>query len=158
MAQSPTQPSPTFTLPLITPTTSCPVDMSAQPGVGPGMVIVITGNDNASQAPDLQAQQQPPRYAKAVTHAQITVHGLTVHGRITPASNPNPATIAKQVDLQLTVAPGASASTGLLFKGFTSVRWIDLDSLTYADGSTWHTSPRHNCQVVPSLLMLVAHH
>jgi hypothetical protein len=154
LAQSPTQ-SPT-TFPLITPSTSCPVDLSAQPGVGPGMIVVIAGKDNASQKLDLQLSNS--RDARAVTHAQITVHGFTVHGRIPPASNPNPATIAKQVDLQLTVAPGASTSTGLLFKGFTSVRWIDLDSLTYADGSTWHTSPQHNCQVVPSLLMLVAHH
>lgn len=154
LAQSPTSSPTTFTL--ATPSTSCPVDLSAQPGVGPGMVIVITGKDNASQKLDLQLSNA--RSTLAVTRAQITVHGLTARGRITPASNPNPATIAKQVDLQLTVAPGASTSTGLLFKGFTSVRWIDLDSLTYADGSTWHSSPRHNCQIVPSRFMLVASH
>jgi hypothetical protein len=122
------------------------------------MVIVVTGKDNASQKLDLHLSN--PRDTRAVTHAQITVHGLTAHGRITPADsgNPNAATIAKQVDLQLTVASGASTSTGLLFKGFTSVRWITLDSLTYADGSTWQASTQHNCQIVPSRFMLVATH
>jgi hypothetical protein len=122
------------------------------------MVIVVTGQDNASQKLDLQLSN--PRDTRAVTHAQITVHGLTAHGRITPAASGSSATatVAKQVDLQLSVAPGASASAGLVFKGFTSVRWIDLDSLTYADGSTWHASPQHNCQIVPNRFMLVANH
>jgi hypothetical protein len=44
----------------------------------------------------------------------------------------------------------------MLFKGFTSVRWIDLDSITYADGSMWHSSPQRKCQVVPDRFMLVA--
>jgi hypothetical protein len=157
-----TGPRTTFIMP--TPLSSCPVGLSAQPGVGPGMVIVVDGNATASQKLNLQfTNTGDPRQHSNITGAQITVHGLTARGRIAPArfgdaDDPDAATLAKQVDLALTVAPGASASTGLLFKGFTSIRWITLDSLTYADGSTWHPSPQHSCRVVPNRVMLVATH
>ncbi len=158
-----TGPRTTFIMP--TPASSCPVGLSAQPGVGPGMVIVVDGNATASQKLNLQLTNvgDPQRQHSNITGAQITVHGLTARGRIAPArfgdsDDPDAATLAKQVDLALTVAPGASASTGLLFKGFTSIRWITLDSLTYADGSTWHPSPHQTCRVVPNRVMLVASH
>lgn len=144
------------------PISSCPVGLTAQPGVGPGMVIVVDGNTTASQKLNLQLTNvgDPQRQHSNITGAQITVHGLTARGRIAPAGfgDSDAATLAKQVNLALTVAPGASASTDLLFKGFTSVRWITLDSLTYADGSTWHPSPQHTCRVVPNRVMLVASH
>jgi hypothetical protein len=135
---------------------SCPVSLRAQPGTAPGMVIVGGGKTTASQKLNLRVTNFINR--RAITSAQITVHGLTAHGRISPASfrDSEADTVSKQVDLTLTVAPGASASTDMLFKGFTSVRWIDLDSITYADGSMWHSSPQRKCQVVPDRFMLVA--
>lgn len=137
---------------------SCPVALLAKPGVGPGMVVIVDGNNTASQQLNLQLTNLFGMWA--ITHAQITVHGLTAKGAIDPAifGMPGTPTIAKQVDLALNVAPGANVSTSLLFKGFTSVSWIDLDSLTYAGGSAWHASPQHACRIEPSRVMLVARH
>ena len=137
---------------------SCPVGLRAQPGTAPGMVIVVDGKTNASQKLNLQLTNFI--HQRAITSAQITVHGFTTHGRISPAVSRDPEadTLSKQVDLTLTVAPGTSASTEMLFKGLTSVRWIDLDSITYADGSMWHSSAQRKCQVVPDRFMLVARH
>jgi hypothetical protein len=138
---------------------SCPVGFSAEPGVGPGMVIVVNGDTTASQKLKIELRHLPsPQFhLSEITGAQITVHGLTAKGRITPASsNPDDATIARQVDLALTIAPGRTASTAMLFKGFTSVRWITLDSLTYADGSTWHPAAHKSCSIVPNRYMDVA--
>ena len=141
------------------PPSSCPVGFSAEPGVGPGMVIVINGDTTASQKLKLQLSYltDPQLHSSNITGAQITVHGLTAKGRIAPASSdPDDATIAKQVDLALTIAPGRTASTDMLFKGFTSVRWITLDSLTYANGSTWHPAAHRSCSIVPNRYMAVA--
>jgi hypothetical protein len=74
-----------------------------------GMVIVGGGKTTASQKLNLRVTNFINR--RAITSAQITVHGLTAHGRISPASfrDSEADTVSKQVDLTLTVAPGASA-------------------------------------------------
>jgi hypothetical protein len=147
------------TIILAAPPSVCPIGFSAEPGVGPGMVIVVNGDTTASQKLKLQLSYltDPQLHPSNIISAQITVHGLTAKGRIAPASsNPDDATIAKQVDLALTIAPGRTSSTDMLFKGFTSVRWITLDSLTYANGSTWHPAAHKSCSIVPNRFMAVA--
>lgn len=149
--------STTFTIPA--PSNSCPIGFTAEPGVGPGMVIVVNGDTASSQKLKLQLNYltDPQLHPYNIVAAQITVHGLTAKGRIAPASsNPDDNTIAKQVDLALTIAPNHTASTAMLFQGFTSVRWITLDSLTYANGSTWHPAAHKSCSIVPNRYMAVA--
>jgi hypothetical protein len=142
------------TLTITAPASNCPIGFSAQPGVAPLMVVVVDGNSTAQQ--NLNLQLTNPFASIGIKKAQITVHGLTAQGRILPvSSNPDDNTIAKQVDLALTVAPGHHASHDMLFKGFTSIRWITLDSLTYADGSTWHPAPHRSCSIVPSRFMAI---
>jgi hypothetical protein len=38
----------------------------------------------------------------------------------------------------------------------TSVAWISVIELRYADGSTWHTRPGAECRVTPDGMMLIA--
>jgi hypothetical protein len=38
----------------------------------------------------------------------------------------------------------------------TSVAWVSVIELRYADGSTWHARPGAECRVTPDPLMLVA--
>ena len=145
--------------------TACPIGFSAEPGVSPGMLVIVNGDTTASQKLKLQLRHLPgpQSHPSAITGAQITAHGLTAQARITPAasdhpaaSDPDDATIAKQVDLVLTLAPGHSTSADMLFQGFTSIRWLTLDSLTYADGATWHPAAHHSCRIVPNRFMAVA--
>jgi hypothetical protein len=141
---------------MTTPHCSCPVGLRARPGVGGNIMTIDASDGVGSQMLSLDLSNIGSRH---ITGAQITVHGLTAHGHVIPASSYLDAgTTTKRIDLALTVAPGATTSTNLLFKGFTSVSTIDLDSLTYADGSTWHASPQHTCQITPDRFMLVAGH
>jgi hypothetical protein len=41
-------------------------------------------------------------------------------------------------------------------KDLTSVAWVSVIELRYADGSTWHARPGAECRVTPDPLMLVA--
>jgi hypothetical protein len=41
-------------------------------------------------------------------------------------------------------------------KDLTSVAWISVIELRYADGSTWHATPGSECRVVPDGMMLIA--
>jgi hypothetical protein len=92
-----------------------------------------------------------------IVSAQITVHGLSPLHRITPAgADAVNGDLTKQVQLELSVDAGKQSATDLRVYGFTSIRRIDLDSLTYADGTTWTASAQHRCSVTPNGMMLVA--
>jgi hypothetical protein len=41
-------------------------------------------------------------------------------------------------------------------KDLTSVAWISVLELRYADGSTWHARPGAECRVTPDPMMLIA--
>jgi hypothetical protein len=136
---------------------SCPVGLRANPAVGLTQNTIDTKPGVPSQTLTMELNNLGSRN---ITRAQFTVHGLTAHGQINPAtlSDPDAPTASRQVELSLKVAHDSKASAPLLAEGFTSIRWIELDSLTYADGSAWHSSPQHTCSVVPNRFMLVANH
>jgi hypothetical protein len=92
-----------------------------------------------------------------IVAAQITAHGFDAKTRYLPAQFPRTASpgLTKTVNLDLTVKSRGNESTDLRLARFTAVSWIDLDSVTYADGTTWHSSAGKTCHVVPELMRLV---
>jgi hypothetical protein len=64
--------------------------------------------------------------------------------------------IWKTVDVALDVKGNSSASRELSFAHFSTIRTIDVNSVTYADGSTWHASSPGACSVAPSLIMRIS--
>ncbi len=93
-----------------------------------------------------------------IVGAQITAHGFDAKTRYLPAQYPRTSSpdLTKTVDLDLTVQSKGNASTDLRLPRFTAVSWIDLDSVTYADGTTWHSAAGKTCHVVPDLMRLVS--
>jgi hypothetical protein len=71
------------------------------------------------------------------------------------SSSPEPD-LAKTVDVVLDVKGKSEASSDLSLNRFTAVTSIDLNSITYADGNTWHTPSPEACSITPDLIMLVA--
>jgi hypothetical protein len=90
-----------------------------------------------------------------IVNAEITVHGFSHKGRFMPVSAPAPD-LAKTVDVALDVKGNSSASRELSFADFSTIRTIDVNSVTYADGSTWHASSPGACSVAPSLIMRIS--
>jgi hypothetical protein len=62
----------------------------------------------------------------------------------------------KTVEVALDVKGNSSASRELSFAHFSTIRTIDVNSVTYADGSTWHASSAGACSVAPSLMMRIS--
>jgi hypothetical protein len=60
------------------------------------------------------------------------------------------------VEVALDVKGNSSASRELSFAHFSTIRTIDVNSVTYADGSTWHASSAGACSVAPSLMMRIS--
>jgi hypothetical protein len=135
----------------------CPVGLLAQQGTGAGMIIAHGSKDHSS--PEHPTQHLHISLANRREHPVIGItliaHGLTATSRLTPAS-PSSGTITRTVHLDLALDPGDATATDLAFDAFTSVSRIDLASIDYADGSSWHAPATERCSVIPERLMLVS--
>jgi hypothetical protein len=149
------QQSTVLTLPR-TPAATCPVGMQARHGVG---VPVGMNAERSPIAP--HAQRIHLTMTNLLPHeivsAQFVVHGYSNKGRAmnlaNSSSNPD---LAKTVELVLDVKGKSEASSDLSLSRFAAVTSIDLNSITYADGNTWHTPSPEACSIAPDMLMLVA--
>jgi hypothetical protein len=95
-----------------------------------------------------------------IANAKITARGLSHDWRVTFVSD-TPGTqqtteLAKTVDVALDVKGNSSASRELSFAHFSVIWTIEVNSVTYADGSTWHASSPGACSVAPSLIMQIS--
>jgi hypothetical protein len=92
---------------------------------------------------------------REIVRAEITVHGLSYKQRLVPVSAPAPD-LWKTVEVALDVKGNGSGSSELSFGHFSNIRTVDLNSITYADGSTWHASSPGACSVAPGLIMRIS--
>ena len=94
---------------------------------------------------------------KEIVSAQITVFGFSDKWRAIPlVGAANTPDLRKRVNIGLSVKGNDHASSDLSLHRFTAVAYVDLDSLTYADGATWKASSVGACSVTPDLFMLVS--
>jgi hypothetical protein len=94
---------------------------------------------------------------KEIVSAQITVHGFSDKWRAIPlAGATDSPDLTKRVNVVLNVKGNNHASSDLSLDRFTSVAYVDLNSLTYADGATWQASSPGACSVTPNPFMLVS--
>lgn len=94
--------------------------------------------------------------AREIVKAQITVHGLSHHGRFVPLANGPVPDLSRKVSVVLDVKGNSRASSDLSLSRFASVTSVDLNTLTYADGATWRASSPGACSVAPDPFMLVS--
>jgi hypothetical protein len=125
---------------------SCPIQIKAKMELGAGRVLPIDLEENAGKLQVTLNNSQPLK----VVRARLTVYGFPVGVRIDPAvlypAGENPAEIARTFPVERTVEVGRSASIDLSVVDLGTVSAIGLDSLTYADGSSWHSSYRKSCR------------
>jgi hypothetical protein len=93
---------------------------------------------------------------REIVKAQITVHGLSHRGRFVPLADGSAPDLSRKVSVVLDVKGNSRASSDLSLIRFASVTSVDLNSLTYADGSSWRASSSAACSVTPDPFMLVS--
>lgn len=155
-AQKPTKAPEVYVLPTST-AQECPVSMHAQQRPGGGVLVTRGGQRHPlSQRIHLILGdfENPAR----VVSAKVTVRGANGKPRAVPTafSPSGPGEATKTLDLKFDVAENGEASTDLSLAGFTSVSSIRLDSLTFADGSTWTSSKSSACRTPPDPFMLIS--
>jgi hypothetical protein len=115
----------------------------------------------AAPAPKVQEQRihliMTNLSPQEIVKAQITVHGFSDKWKAFPLVDGSPAPdLAKSVDVAMDVKRDGQGSSDLSLSRFTSITRVDLNSLTYADGSTWTSSTAGACSVAPDPFMLVS--
>jgi hypothetical protein len=141
----------------------CPLDMQASHGAGaPIAEPAINGTPMEPWTPNPTLDHRIHLVminlrSHDIVGAQITAHGFGDKWKAIDLENSSQAPdLAKTLDVVLDVKGMGRASSDLSLSRFTAVTSIDLNSITYADGSIWHTSSAGACRITPDLIMLVA--
>lgn len=141
---------------------SCPVALTAtQRGAGQLLALETATAPTGSpqQAIDLSLTNAQKR---RIVSIDLEVHGTADKGRVLSTSSSvvrtgQPSTDAvRRVHLNSEVSANEERTSTVAVQGLTSVGWIAITALHYADGTTWTSDRRRSCAVRPSGLMLLA--
>jgi hypothetical protein len=96
---------------------------------------------------------------RKVATANVTVHGFANKPRMveTMTTQVNPDA-AKSFDVRFAVEPGSEPSSELWVPGLSAVSSIDVNSVTYSDGSTWKLAAGGSCNYPVDGVMLIGSH
>jgi hypothetical protein len=143
--------------PLLSNPADCPMGLEVKhrPGLPMGMKA-----EGSSSAPErlvgihLAMTNLSPR---SIVSAQFTVHGYSDKSRYIPLASPShDADLATVVHVALGVKANGQASRDLELSRFTAITAVDVDGITYADGSGWQASAPGACSASPDLFMAVS--
>jgi hypothetical protein len=90
-----------------------------------------------------------------IVNAEITAHAFSEKWRVFSVPAPTPD-LWQTVDVAFDVTGNGSATRELSFAHFPAIRTFDVNSVTYADGSTWHASSPGTCSVAPRAPMRIS--
>lgn len=136
---------------------SCPVSILAQHGSGGSGTFLLSSTRQQKVSQELHLTLSNGK-AVQVVGVRLTVLGTsTKSGMVqTNAEVIGVSGKTKTMDLTLAVNPKDEAAIDLSLPGFTSVQRVDLDSVTYADGTSWQASNAGTCRFAPEGLMLIS--
>jgi len=102
-------------------------------GIGQALSLSITTSDS-----------------RKVVKGSVTVHG-TDKGRLTPALSNLDASSGAARTFSVKFSPESDKTdvAYLWVPGLTSVQSVDLNSVSYSDGSNWKLTPGDSCRFVP---------
>jgi hypothetical protein len=159
--------SSTYTPPQHLDRAQCPVGLDASHRSGLPLASFAEGEKQQGPRTNAPSGQTRLRYQqlhltfnnpskREIVSTQITVRGLRGKDRSMELSNSSSPDLAKTVEVAIDVKGNGSASKDLSLSQFTAITSIELNSITYADDSTWQASSPGACSVTPDLFMLVA--
>lgn len=132
--------------------TGCPIGFFAsRQGTGHAMTAGDAGKAGPAQGLHLILNRltQP-----AIDSIEITVYGISSKARVLPAG-PLPEDISKTFELRRSAGSNTLSDGDVWMHNVGSLSRVDLISIHYADGTTWHTTENLKCRAVPSNFLLV---
>jgi hypothetical protein len=132
----------------------CPVGFSAERrGAG---AVRYAKDGSASRGQGLELQFDPRTNPKKILKANVTVHGVSGAARVIPAGEGRSEDVAEIFQLGAGTGEESLRHSNIWTQRVSTVRWVDLTEIAYADGSVWRASEGERCRVEPSAFLLVA--
>jgi len=129
----------------------CPVNFSVE-RKPIGSIIQTDGKQLRRSGQGVQINFHPSDAARIV-RASVVVHGLSGRATMLPITQANNK-VTQSFDLQR--KNGKQLATRELWpKSMAVVESVEITSLEFADGSTWHASDASRCSSSPSLYLPV---
>src|SRR3984957_16556773 len=125
----------------------CPVGLEVEQ-IGSLLARAVPADDadqRSSQRFDFRMTNLSPH---EIVNAEITAHAFSDKWRVFSVPAPTPD-LWQTIDVVFEVKGNGSATSELSFAHFPAIRTFDVNSVTYADGSTWHASSPGACSVAP---------
>jgi hypothetical protein len=91
----------------------------------------------------------------AIESIEVAVYGTSTKKRVLPVDSQSTDTVSKTFELRRTTGSDSLNEADIWMHQVGSLRWADLISVTYADGTHWHASENLKCRAVPSNLLLI---
>ena len=131
---------------------NCPVGLSTHRVPG-GQVVEVEGKKLPSRLGynlTLRALD-----GKLIRQADVKLVGIA-GGRVVPAGlTPTDGDVSESFTITPGETPKAELHSVVYARQLTGVKWVEVDSLTYADGTVWRQKAGSVCRVAPDLYLPV---
>lgn len=136
-------------------------DMRATQGSSSQMLRTQNGKSTPMMRPTLTLK---PVDRRAIVSATVTAHGYgmtpgsidLVAQAVPPEHKATGREITKTIKIKFKPVEGGAFTAELPLPGFSAVTMIDLNSVTFGDGTVWKSNTRNECRVAPDPLLLIA--
>ena len=133
---------------------TCPVNLYAQRQSQP---ILQSAGEAAKQAGSQTLHVTVNRAgAPPIVAIEATLHGLSADPQVLPVAAHTARDLTKTFHLERKTGEDSLTSFDLRMSRAGVLRWVDVTSITYADGTTWNTPQVSLCRAAPSPFTLVA--
>jgi hypothetical protein len=140
-------------LPILPATSGCPIGFVAS---RQSNLQLETASDAAKHGPGqglhliLNRRSHP-----GIQSIEVTVYATSLKPRTLLLNGSSPGTISKTFTFEREKGSASLDEADVWMHQVGSVRWADLISITYADGTTWHAIANLKCRATPSNFLLV---
>jgi hypothetical protein len=139
---------------------ACPVALHAQQSAA---AFARQVNGNEPERPKGTAQRLhlsvTGQKSRRVVAANVTVHGFAGKPRmvqVLSTSGGDDSDAAKTLDVRFAAGAGQEDTADLWVPGLTAARSVNVNAVTYDDGTTWKVAAANSCQSLVDGMMLVS--
>lgn len=138
----------------IAPRPSCPISLRAQHKAD-GNMLKVDKTRPAGVAQRLHLILKNPD-SRQIVGAMLKVRGLSGKGRVAGASGANTPDVSRMLDVRFVPGQQNEVTSDVWVPGMTAVLAVELNSVSFADGSRWSLNGTGACSIEPEPLMLIA--
>jgi len=139
---------------------ACPVNLHLRTAPAPNILETSKGGGHARRTQQIEIALL--NYGtKDVTSFDAHVMGFSERGELqllTGQYSGGKPSASASIHVDETVVAGGGRSLTRTVQNIIGVKWLQLDTITFRDGSTWERSSGTACRVQPDPFLLVAQH